>query len=93
MLLNRCVPDLTEVIGNQTMILLKNNSFLNLEELKFSSLELYKKLPDIGYLSLAALLFTIILVILLRYIAKLMVVLVLILSSLGSIGKLKKNYF
>ncbi|RNA43074.1 choline transporter 1 isoform X2, partial [Brachionus plicatilis] len=86
MLLNRCVPQISEILGNNTMTLLKNNSFLNLQELKFSSLELYRKLPDIGYLSLAALLFTIILVVLLRYIAKLMVVLVLILSSLGSIG-------
>lgn len=85
-MLNRCIPDITQIIGDDTMAVLKNNSYLNLDELKFSLIELYKKLPDIGYLSLAALLFTTILVILLRFIAKLMVVLVLTLSSLGSIG-------
>lgn len=87
--LKRCVPDVSEIrFSNNTELinLLKNNSIINIQDLKFSMLELYKKLPDVGYLSLAALLVTIILVALLRYIAKFMIIIVLILSSVGSIA-------
>lgn len=71
-----------EINGN----LIKNSNILKIEDLKLSVLELYKRLPDIGVLSICALLVTIVLVVLLRYIAKFMIVIVLVLSSLGSIG-------
>lgn len=83
--MNRCIPIITEldVFNND---FLKYNKFINIQDVKLSMVELFKQLGDIGYLSLIALGITIILVALLRYIAKYMVVVVLILISVGSIG-------
>ncbi|CAF0712788.1 unnamed protein product [Brachionus calyciflorus] len=83
----RCVPSLENlnIVLNKTDQLIENK-ILNLKDIQFSALELYKKLNDVGYLSIAALIVTIALVILLRYIAKFMVYLVLVLSSVACIA-------
>ncbi len=52
-----------------------------------SVIQLYDHLENIALLSIAALIITMVLVFLLRYIAKVMISLVLLLTSLGSIGK------
>jgi hypothetical protein len=60
--------------------------FLNSDIVRLSLVELYKQLPKMAYLALVALAITLLLVFLLRYIAKLMVLLVLLSSAIGSIG-------
>ncbi len=86
---NRCVPDIKQLI-------LMNNpnyaSFLeghidqSAELAKLYIVQLYTKLPEIGLLSLASLLVTIILVFLLRYIANIVIYLIMLAASLGSIS-------
>jgi hypothetical protein len=57
------------------------------ELLERSLFEIHKKLDKIGFSILIAVIFSLILVFLLRYIAKIMIIVFIILSCLGSIGK------
>lgn len=58
----------------------------NSEMLKLSIVQLYTKLPEIGYLALISLLVTITLVFLLRYIANILIYLIVLTASLGCIS-------
>jgi hypothetical protein len=93
-LANRCVPRMDDLITSE----LKKKGldkglkdFLNSDMVRLSLVELYKQLPKMAYLGLAALAITLLLVFLLRYIAKLMVLLVLLSTSIGSIGETNES--
>jgi hypothetical protein len=85
---NRCIPDLKE-ISNETLNKLPKQmlELINSDFVRVSITNFYQQLPRVAMLSAAALIITVLLVFLLRYIAKLMVILVLVLVSVGCIGK------
>lgn len=88
-ILNRCVPtpNITELIPSEIDKITNISRIFNSDDLRLATLTLYKQLPDIGLLALIATGLTILLVILLRYLAKLMVLLIIFLSCCGMLGK------
>lgn len=86
--LNRCVPtpNITELIPSQVDKITNISRIFNSDDLRLAMLSLYKQLPSIGLLTLIAFGLTILLVVLLRYLAKIMVLLIIFLSCLGMIG-------
>jgi hypothetical protein len=85
---HRCIPSVAEYIN------LNYKSILNSSDLiKVSVIQLYDHLDSIALLSVAALIITVVLVFLLRYIAKIMIFFIISLSSLGSIGNVYFSSF
>ena len=82
---NRCVPKLKEILELDDH-LKTLQTFLSSNSFKLSLSEFYQELPTIGQLILASLLISIVMVFLLRWIARLMITLTLLISVLGSIG-------
>ena len=94
-MLNRCVPtpNITELLPSQIDKIVNISSIFTSDDVRLATLTLYKQLPDIGLLALIALALTIVLVTLLRYLAKLMVLLIIFLSCFGMIGSDYISYF
>lgn len=94
-MLNRCVPtpNITELLPSQLDKIVNISSIFTSDDVRLATLTLYKQLPDIGLLALIALALTIVLVTLLRYLAKLMVLLIIFLSCFGMIGSIYISYF
>jgi hypothetical protein len=85
-LFNRCIPSLNELALNNSEVLRNLLKYLNEEWLSTAISELYNQWDNIGILCLVAFGISFILVFLIRYIAKLMVILILLLSCLSLIG-------
>ncbi len=86
----KSVPDLESLVldgfASEYAHYLKDHIDQSKEIAKLSIVQVYEKLPKIALLALASLLITIILVFLLRYIAKAVIYTIMIIASAGSIG-------